>query len=155
MTNKTLTEQDFIDAAGKLDCEVAVIKSICAVEAPKGGFLPDGRPTLLFERHVFSKRTGGKYDASHPDISNKKPGGYIGGAAEHNRMDQAACLNKDAALMSASWGKFQIMGFNYDQCGFATIQSFVNAMYKDERSQLDAFVEFMLNNNMIDSLRSQ
>ncbi len=35
-----------------------------------------GRPTILFERHIFSKRTEGAYDAKYPDISNKIAGGY-------------------------------------------------------------------------------
>lgn len=141
---KQLTEPDFVRAAAALSCEVAAVKAVCEVEAPKGGFLPDGRPTILFERHQFSKRTGGKFDAAHPDISNRKPGGYVGGSAEHGRLERAASLDRDAALKSASWGRFQAMGFNSAACGHATLQSFINAMYDSEGAQLDAFVAFML-----------
>ncbi len=143
---KQLTEPDFARAAAALSCDVAAVKAVCEVEAPKGGFLPDGRPTILFERHQFSKRTGGKFDAAHPDISNPKPGGYVGGAAEHGRLDRAASLDRDAALKSASWGRFQLMGFNHSTCGHATLQSFINAMYESEGEQLDAFVSFILAN---------
>ncbi|WP_373427998.1 N-acetylmuramidase domain-containing protein, partial [Chryseobacterium sp. WLY505] len=48
---KTLTEQDYINAAKELGCEVSAIKAVSEVEAPKGGFQADGTPTILFERH--------------------------------------------------------------------------------------------------------
>lgn len=138
-----LSEQDFQKAADDLDCSVAVIKAVCQVEAPRGGFLPSGEPTILFERHQFSKRTGRKFDISHPHISNTKPGGYKGGQAEHVRLAEAAALDRDAALESTSWGKFQIMGFNYAPAGFGSLQAFINAMYQSEGRQLDAFVSFI------------
>lgn len=140
-----LVDADFERAASVLGCDVAAIKAVCEVEAPKGGFLPDGRPTILFERHQFSKRTGRKFDTAHPDISNVQAGGYLGGAAEHGRLQRAALLDRDAALSSASWGRFQIMGFNHASAGHSTLQGFINAMYDSEGTQLDAFVAFVKN----------
>jgi hypothetical protein len=148
-----LTEQDFQDAADQLGCEVAAIKAVCQVEAPRGGFLPSGEPTILFERHKFSKFTGRKFDMSHSHISNRKPGGYKGGQAEHDRLAEAVALDRDAALRSASWGKFQIMGFNHEIVGFDSIQKFVNAMYKSEREHLMAFVLYVLNTGLAPALR--
>ena len=52
-------------------------------------------------------------------------------------MGEAAHLNRIAALKSASWGKFQLMGFNYKLCGFNSLQAFVNAMYKNEEENND------------------
>lgn len=148
-----LTEQDFQKAAGELDCSVAVIKAVCEVEAPRGGFLPSGEPTILFERHQFSKRTSRKFDISHPHISNRQPGGYKGGQAEHGRLAEAVALDRDAALESASWGKFQIMGFNYAPAGFGSLQAFINAMFQSEGRQLDAFVSFIQHEGMAIFLR--
>ncbi|RDI25169.1 uncharacterized protein DUF3380 [Pseudacidovorax intermedius] len=148
-----LTPADFARAAATLGCEIAAIQAVCQVEAPRGGFLPDGRPVILFERHQFSRRTGRAYDASYPDISSPKPGGYIGGAAEHDRLARAAALDRPMALQSASWGRFQIMGFNYEACGFSSLQSFINAMYRSEGDQLDAFVEFIASEGLADELR--
>lgn len=151
----SLVDADFQRAAAALGCDASAIKAVCEVEAPKGGFLPDGRPTILFERHQFSKRTGRKFDADHPDISNPSPGGYIGGAAEHGRLGRAAVLDRSAALQSASWGKFQIMGFNHVAAGHPTLQGFINAMYESESAQLDAFVSFILSNpSMTRALRA-
>lgn len=142
-----LTELDFKRAAETLRCDVVAIKAVCQVEAPKGGFLPDGQPTILFERHIFRRLTGARYDRTHPGISNATPGGYKGGAAEHARLQEAAALAREEALQSASWGKFQIMGFNYLTAGFPSVQSFINAMYHSEGAQLDAFVAFLLNDS--------
>ena len=155
MTKPALTEQDFIDAAATLGCSVAVIKAVCQVEAPKGGFLPSGEPTILFERHQFSKRTGRLFDISHPRISSLKPGGYLGGQAEHDRLAEAVALDRHAALESASWGKFQIMGFNHAPAGFDSLQSFVTAMYEGEGPQLEAFVSFIRHEGMAVFLRDR
>lgn len=149
----TLTEDDFARAARAIGCSVPAVKAVCAVEAPRGGFLPSGQPTILFERHQFSKRTGRKFDASHPDISNRDAGGYVGGEAEHGRLLAATELDRTAALESTSWGKFQIMGFNHEAAGFASLQDFINAMYTSEGVQLDAFISFILHEGLADELR--
>lgn len=144
MTRK-LTEKDISDAAKELDVEVAALKAVLEIEAPKGGFMTDGQVTILFERHYFSRLTGGKYDLSHPDISSKKAGGYGKQSEQHPKLQRAVALDRDAALRSASWGKPQIMGANFRLCGCSTIQSFINEMHKGEREQLMLMVRFIQN----------
>lgn len=139
----TLTEADFERAARALGVAVAAIKAVTEVEAPKGGFLATGEPTILFERHKFRQYTGGKWDKQHPDLSNRTPGGYGPVSAQHGRLQRAAELDRDAALKATSWGRFQILGVNHVQAGFAKLQDFINAMYRGEGAQLDAFVSFI------------
>ena len=138
-----LTERDFVLAASALGCEVAAIKAVAEVEAGGVGFHATGQPKILFERHWFSRLTKGRYDAMAPDISSPNAGGYKGGLAEHERLARAAKLDRNAALLSASWGKFQIMGFNFKRAGFADLQSFINAMFRSEADHLRAFVSFI------------
>lgn len=140
-----LTLVDFTKAATLLNAPVAHVQAVCEVEAPRGGFVGK-EPTILFEAHVFSRLTGGKYNQTNPDISSAKWNRalYSGSnAGEHARLAKAAALNRAAALMSASWGRFQILGENFGGCGFDTLQEFINAMYKDEQAHLDAFVEYI------------
>lgn len=144
-----LNPSDFEQAARKLDCEVAAIRAVAEVEAPRGGFLSSGEPTILFERHIFHRQTYGKYAKDYPEICNKQPGGYEGGAAEHQRLQQAVELDREAALQSASWGQFQIMGFNWRACGFESLQDFINAMYRSDQGQLEAFVGFIQSNGAL------
>lgn len=138
-----LNDDDFNTAAIKLECLPAAIKTVAEVEAAGDGFLRSGEPKILFERHIFSKLTKRKFDGTYPSVSNRTPGGYKGGQAEHSRLDQAAALDREAALKSASWGKFQILGQNFQQAGFKTLQEFINAMYHSEQQQLHAFVQFI------------
>ena len=129
-----LTDKDFQDAAIALGCEVAAIQAVCQVEAPKGGFNPDGSPVTLFEGHKFYKYTDGLYAFKAPDLCfpmwTKKHYGR-NWTEEQNRLSRAIALDEEAALMSASWGKFQIMGFNHHLVGFGTVGEFVKAMKKD------------------------
>ncbi len=148
-----LVQADFERAATALRCEVAAIRAVCEVEAPRGGFLSDGRVVILFERHWFHRLTKGQYSNLHPDISNPKPGGYLGFANEYTRFNRAFALDATAAMLSASWGKFQIMGFNHALCGFATVDAFVDAMKSGEGAQLDAFVAYVRHECLDDELR--
>lgn len=151
-----LTEQDFIYAAVTLGCEVAAIKAVCEVEAPRGGFNPDGTPVTLFEGHKFHKFTNGEFDIEAPDLSYPTWTRRFYGKtweAEQDRLQRAMALSRDAALRSASWGKFQIMGFNHEAAGFASIQEFVNAMYHSEGKQLQAFTMFVQHEGLAPALR--
>jgi N-acetylmuramidase-like protein len=154
--SKTLTEADFNRAAMKLRCGVPEVKAVAKVESPKGGFLSDGRPTLLFEAHIFSRLTKRKYDRSHPHLSSRYWDRELYSATsvgEHKRMEEAAKLDRSAALQSASWGRFQLMGFNWAVCGFASLQDFVNGMYHSEGKQLDGFVAYVIHRRLDDELR--
>ena len=148
---KRFNDEAIENAAKKIGCAVAAVRAVIDVES-RGGFLPDGRPKILFERHYFCRLTAGKYDAANPDISNRQWGGYKGGAAEHDRLQKAIKLDRAAALQSASWGAFQIMGANYKECGFATVEAFVKAMVAGEPEQLDAFVAFVKSRRLNDEL---
>ncbi|MFL0089706.1 N-acetylmuramidase family protein [Tenacibaculum maritimum] len=153
-TKKQLNNADFKDAAKQLGVSVAVVKAVRDVEAPRGGFLRyNNEPTILFERHKFHQFTSGVYSTKYPDISNARPGGYIGYSQEHLRLQKAAKLNREAALKSTSWGLFQIMGFNYKMCGYQTLQMFINDMYLSEKKQLMAFVSFVKSVNLQDELQ--
>ena len=145
------TDEAIEQAAKKIGCAVAAVRAVIDVES-RGGFLQDGRPKILFERHYFRRLTKGKYDQSNPDISAAKWGGYAGGAAEYDRLSRAIKLDRDAALRSASWGAFQIMGDNCKICGFSNVEDFVKAMVAGEPEQLDAFVEFVKKSNLDDEL---
>lgn len=142
---RTLTEVDYEKAAHLLSVEVATVKAVAAVESKGSGFLSNGKPKILFEGHWFSKLTKRQYDKSYPSISygswTKKH--YLGGISEYSRYETAFALDKDAAMKSTSWGSFQIMGFNYSKCGYASVSEFVGDMYKSDAHQLNSFVHFL------------
>jgi hypothetical protein len=64
-------------------------------------------------------------------------------------------IDGEAALMSASWGVFQVMGFLYKESGFATVQEFANAMGKGEDEQLMAFARLLAATGLDDKIRQR
>lgn len=117
------------------------------VETRGFGFLRDRRPQILFERHIFSRQTGRRFDAEHPDISNRSPGGYLGGGREYDRLERAMALDQEAALKSASWGLAKVMGFNHQLAGFGSVQQLVAAMVEGEDAHLEALAGFIMANS--------
>jgi peptidoglycan hydrolase-like protein with peptidoglycan-binding domain len=152
-----LMDADFQRAARTLQCEVASIKAVAEVESRGDGYLASGRPKILFEAHVFSRKTQHKYDRTNPDISSPSWNRalYKGGEKEYERLEKAMALNTEAALESGSWGRFQIMGFNYRNAGFASVETFVNAMFESEGRQLDAFTSFLQATGLAAPLREK
>ena len=152
-----ITEQDFLEASEKIGCEIAVIKAVAKVEAPKGGFLPSGKPVILFEGHVFSNLTNHKYDQSYPEISYPKwtKEFYLGDEDEYGRLNIAKSLDEIAALKSTSWGKFQIMGFNYRSCNYAYIHDLISDMYTSEQRHLLAFTAFLISTGLNKHLKNK
>ena len=148
-TGATLTEQNYVDAAKALGCDVAAVKAVAQVETAGASFDASRRPTILYERHIFSKHTvpRGRCDQATPDLSASKPyapGTYGNKNEQFTKLARAFQLDPDAALKAASWGKFQILGENHKDCGFATVADFVKAMTISEVEHLKAFVTFLL-----------
>lgn len=148
-TSRMLKESDLIRAAESLGLPLATIKAINEVESNGTGYLKDGRPKILFERHVFYKQLLAQgidplpHAARMPGIVNKSRGGYAGGAAEYSRLAVASEISVQAAQASTSWGAFQIMGFHWKALGYASVSEFVACMNNSEGDQLDAFMRFI------------
>ena len=111
-----------------------------------------------FERHVMYQRLlvprrgrsqaalrsrADELAAQYPSLINPKPGGYIGGAGEHQRLAQARMIDPVCANESASWGAFQIMGYHALHLGYASVDEFVQLMSRDENQQFEAFIRFI------------
>jgi hypothetical protein len=127
----------------------AEIWAVIAVETSGCGYLPDRRPQILFERHIFSMLTGHIYDDSHPDISQPTSGGWGSpGAYQYYRLAEALTLDEASALQSASWGLGQILGQNFRTAGFTSVTDMVDALVLSENNQLTAIASFLLANHL-------
>jgi len=155
--DKFLGEQDLKDFAQKHQLELAAVKAVNEVESSGKGFLVDGKPKILFEGHIFWNQL--KERGFNPSLISNPANAdvlypkwtkthYIGGPREYDRLEKAANLLpdtkvRDAALASASWGSYQIMGFHFKKLGYASVKEFVDQMYIHERNQLDAFGRYI------------
>lgn len=163
-SGEKLTEEDFALVAKLLDVEVAALKAVQKVETGgRGGFFAPGKPAILFEGHIFwsqLKKKGidpQKYVAGNEHILYPKweKGHYKGGVGEYDRLEQARKIDKEAADASASWGMFQIMGFNYAACGESNVQGFVRSMMESECKQLILSGRFIKQAGMLSALQSK
>lgn len=106
---KSLTAEDFEGAASALAASVAAVKAVTEVESRGNGFLPDGRPVILFERHIMHRRLSAigrdavLLSGYLPDVINATPGGYSGGIKEHGKLHLARQIDPACAIESASW----------------------------------------------------
>lgn len=150
-----LSKKGFTSIVADLSVGIPELLAVLAVESRNCGFLPDRRPIILFERHIFHKLTQGRFSDRNPDISNPVAGGYAGLAKEYPRLEKAITLDRDAALKSASWGAGQIMGFNHASAGFADVEAMVGAMQRSEDEQLSSVAAFLKKNNFVKFLQSR
>lgn len=168
MSKLGISERAFRIAANEIGCEVASIKAVDKVESRGSGFLKNGHPKILFEPHIFWKELRKlKYQPRKSSLCYPKWGTYKYGKVSEQpaRLDNAikeaqSYLGDDyrireAGLKSCSWGRFQIMGFNYKLSGCATIQEFINGMYDSEEQHLMFFVNYIKNTHLDDELRGR
>jgi len=145
--------------ADLLDVETAALRAVADVESRGSGFLPEpsAKPKVLFEGHAFHRLTGGRFDTEHPELSyprwdrNKYSGSLAG---EWQRLDAACRLDRTTALQSASWGMFQVMGFNYAYAGFDDVEAFVAAQHAGAEQQVRAFSRFISRPPFLKALRA-
>jgi hypothetical protein len=162
-----ITTADFCYVSKQSDIPVAEIRTVDEVESAGSGFLTSSqRPKLLFEGHYFYKqlkRHGLAQKAAklqptlcYPTWTSRF---YVGREGEYVRIAKATELchhfgiSDAAALNSASWGRYQIMGANYRLAGYDSVEAFVEAMFQDEMRHLEAFAEYINSSMLDDELR--
>ena len=160
---KKLTAELVLEQAKKLGVESAVLRAVIEVECKGSGFNADNTPVILFERHVMRQRLIANGQSKivdqmmikRPDLCSKSAGGYGLYSAQHGRLNAAAQYHRASALESASWGIGQVMGYHWQSLGYKSLQTFINAMYKDEASQLEAMCRYIQVNGLVNALKNK
>lgn len=143
------------DYANAIVIKPAFLKAVTSVESTGSGFFNNGLCTILYERHIFYNQVIKKFGSrramewaeKNPNICYKtrSQSAYLGGTREWDRLNLAKNLDSECALLSASYGMFQIMGFNYSLCGYDNIGTYVSDMLESERYHLGAVTMFIKN----------
>lgn len=150
-----LSDADFQESAARLGVPVACVKAVTAVESNGGGFL-GGRALILPEPHVFSRLTKHRFDAQYPKLSYAKWDRKKYPKTQDLRYDQLLGmigLDVDAGFSCPSYGLFQILGCNYQACGFDSPYAFAVAQARDEETQLMSFEKFLSSSGLITPLK--
>ncbi len=175
-----ITDTDYLKVAEFLGCEVAVVKAVKLVEAPMGGFDDSGRLIMLFEPHVFWKELRKKgcsveylnelmaefpkvlspvwnqklYPAVKRGVDKKID--WVGTMdLRYEILEVAKGIDVEAALMSCSWGAFQILGNNYKAAGFENVFQMCRTFERGEVFQLSGFASYVKANFLDDELRAK
>lgn len=151
-----LTDSDYENAAAAFGIDADTVRAVAKVESGgRTGFDAVGRPKILFEAQWFHQFTKGAFDSTHPMVS--QPTWDLGKKYyvldQWQRLTEAMQLDRQSALKSASWGVFQVMGFNHN--GYPTVEEFVKAMFVSEFEHLKAFLAFCRDNKLIDKLKNR
>jgi hypothetical protein len=171
---RILNPEDLAREAAAFHVEPAALRAVAQVESGgKGGFLPDGRVRLLFERHILWRRLRERgldplpFAKARPDLCGEvwDPGRYPYGGGAHQwervaaviawgdvHLDRAESYAK-AAWEASSWGLLQVLGENYAAAGFPDVTRFKAAMEESEAAQLRAALNLMARNGALGCLQ--
>ncbi len=157
----SITQLQFQATSDRLLVDINAIKAVAKVESGRGGFDSQGRLTLLFEPHIFWKYLWREnidprsIKSSDPNLVNPiwDKNLYGKSSIQWDKLLRARAINTQAANLSASFGAFQIMGFNYQLCGFASAELFISYLSQSESNQLDAFCTYLMRVQLDDELR--
>lgn len=151
-----LTDADYDRAAASLGVSAKQICAVRTVEVRQSPFNSAGRPTILYERHVFTRNCvpEGRFNASNPAISGGPygKGGYGAKSAQYGKLADAMACDPEAALRACSWGAFQVLGENAVGIGYASTLEMVIALTTGEAAHLESFLRFLKANKLIAKL---
>lgn len=159
-TRPSISEADYKGIASELGVSPAILKAIHKVEASGKSYLPEGYPSLLFEAHIFYSRLGSKKAETllpgNRDILSKtwNKSLYKGGVKEVTRLNKAFLISPEAALASASFGAFQICGFNWKKSGVSSAWEFYREMWTSEVGQFRLLSGFLKGSGIVPYMKS-
>jgi hypothetical protein len=130
-------------AATGLAVGPAKLWAVIDVESNGRGFRPDKLVTMRREAHIARSKYGFHSIGGDPN--------------SYDLFMQDLERNEDATLLSASYGMFQIMGFNHGACRVGSVRLFVELMRASEASQLNLFCQYVrssYNGRTLEALRN-
>jgi RHS repeat-associated protein len=139
--------------AKKLKVDARAAEAVAKVEASGSGFDANGNAKIRFEGHKFQKflkESGYDVDGLAKDNSDIIYAYSVKDQKNHGNkeLSKAAAIDSKSAMLSTSYGAFQIMGFNYKLAGFNTVEDFVKAQSTYE-GQVTSFLNFVSNSPAI------
>ena len=149
------------ERAKELGAVPADLAAVLRVESSGRAFDDDGYPIMRFENHVFYRNWGEK----HKDVFDKhftfdqktrhknhtfrknpeavRSAFHLDNRREREVLAFARNLDDTAALLSASYGAAQVMGFNHKKIGYKDVQSMYAAFNAGIRPQLDGMIAYI------------
>lgn len=137
--------------------DVNVLGAFILVESSGSGF-SNGKLVIRLENHKFINYAGYKdiyfsygnpIYKGHMYRTNKEATWitcHTCQAQEYDAFNFAKTLNSDAVYKSVSMGLGQIMGFNYNNCGYSSAKAMYDDFITGEDKQIRGIINLILNN---------
>jgi hypothetical protein len=139
-----VTDEDIATLAERLGCTAKQLKAVSKVESGGAAFDRQGRPKILFERHLFHRFTGGRF--SPAPFSQIKGGGY--NEDSWDKLGRAAARDVGSAFAAVSWGKFQVLGMHWGVLGYPSALEMAYTTVTSEAAHYEMLARFIEKNNL-------
>lgn len=144
-----ITGPDIDALAKRLGCTSKQLRAVAKVESGGSAFDQQGRPKILFERHLFYRHAETAHDPS--PWNNPNPGGY--NEDSWDKLAHAACQDVDAAFGATSWGKFQVLGMHWRGLHYSSPIELAYSTVTGEAAHYELFARYLERNNLVGALR--
>lgn len=163
-----MLSNDVLAIAGKKALEFnlppAHVLAVTDIESNGKVHGPEGLPMILFEPHIFYRRTSGaaRAEAVAAGLASAKWNKRLYARTQAGRWKQIEAaiailarhgLPADAAWESASYGVGQVMGYHWKALGFKSVKAFVDRMKSGAEGQIHIMLRFIVVNHLDDELR--
>lgn len=144
-----ITADEIKALADSLGCSVKQINAVAKVESSGGGFDNQGRPKILFERHLFHRLTNGQWSPS--SFSQSAGGGYS--ESSWDKLAAACGRDPDAAFSAVSWGKFQVLGLHWSKLAYASPYELALSTVQSEAAHYELLARYCRTFGLVDDIR--
>ncbi|MCX6046468.1 MAG: N-acetylmuramidase domain-containing protein, partial [Chloroflexi bacterium] len=159
------------EQATRLGLDSAIAVAVLVAESAGEAFDADGRLIIRFENHIFYEYWGRTHEEQfrqhftfnpeqgwqgqqwRPDANSGWLPCHMDQNSEWQVFEFARHFDEQAALYSISMGAPQVMGFNYQIIGYATVQEMFQAFRADVCNQLLSLFRFMQVNKLVEAVR--
>ena len=160
-SDETLAEIDTLAQAHGL--EPAALRAVADVESGGRAFVYIGgrkEPLVRFEGHYFDRLLDGaqREKARRQGLSSPKAGMIRNPRKQVDRwalIEQAAKINRHAALQSVSWGIGQVMGAHWKVLGYGSVDDLVREARSGVGGQIRLMLRFMRVNRLVPLLHAR
>lgn len=122
--------------------------------------LIDGQtlPVIRWEGHYFDRLVPAKKraEARRVGLANPEVGGVKNPKCQADRyklLARAMKIDRDAAIMSCSWGVGQVMGSHWKALGFKSASDFYQVVCASVVGQVDVMFRYIVRNGLLDELQ--
>ncbi len=157
------TQDAITQIAHKIGVEPAALLAVAEVESNSVAYWTvrgSKLPAIRFEGHYFYARLKGDAlrEAIQKGLASKRVGGVKNPrsyTARYDLLERALLIGAREALESTSWGLGQVMGANWKDLGYQSVEDLVNTAKGSIAGQVEVMAKFIEKNGLIPHLKTK